>query len=131
MLFVLAAVLAALPAQAPNFTIQSSQAVNATKTLQLAVRVYPSLSAWCSDDEVFAQVTNPSLPDAQRKAADAKHNATIEALPGLKRDAKVYAEKIARVKCSGDPDASPMAFVRISDGKYAGTTGWISAEAIP
>lgn len=121
----------ALPALASNYAIQSSKAVNANKTLQLGVSLYPSLSAWCSDDAVFAKITNPNVPQAQRDAADKQHKATIAALPELKRSAKVYAEKIDRVLCSGDPDAGPMAFVRVRDGKYAGAAGWISAEALP
>lgn len=126
-----AAAATALPALASNYAIQSSKAVNAEKTLQLGVHLYPSLSAWCSDDAVFAQVTNPNVPQAQREAADKRHQATIPALPELRRKAKVYAEKVVRVLCSGDPDAGPMAFVRVPDGKYAGATGWISAEALP
>lgn len=131
MVVLFATAVAALPAQASNYQIQSSKQVNANKTLQLAVHLYPSLSAWCSDDAVFARVTNPNLPDAQRQAADKQHGATIRELPELKRSAKVYAEKIARVDCSGDPDPSPMALVRVLDGKFAGSTGWISAEAVP
>jgi hypothetical protein len=130
--FLLAAVVAASPVRASNYQIVSSDGVNATKTLQLGAVLYPSLTALCSDAAVFAKMTNTSLSDGERSAADKKHAQTISALPTVKHSTKVFVVKMARVNCSGDPDnPSPVAFVRVAGGKYRDATGWILAEAIP
>ena len=129
---VFAAAIAALPARASNYQVVSSTSVNATKTLQLSGRLYPSLTVWCNDAAIYARFLDNTLTDGQRKAAEKQHDALTGALPSIKRNTKVFAVKIVRLNCSGDPnDPTPMALVRVVDGKYGGETGWIFAETVP
>lgn len=131
-LCLLAAIFAALPVQAANYEIVSSNVVNATKTLQLGAVLYPSLTALCSDAAVFAKITDTSLGDSQRSTAAKEHARTTAALPTIKHATKILVGKEARVNCSGDPDnPSPVAFIRVVEGKYRDATGWVLGEAIP
>jgi hypothetical protein len=127
----LAVGVATVPARASNHEVLSSTKVNASKSLQLAAVLYPSLTALCADEAVFARVTDTSLTDAQRQAAGKKHDALLATLPSIKRTTKVFVVETARVNCTGDPDPNPVAQVRVVNGKYRDDTGWIFAETFP